>query len=95
LIVLQVGNPIFMTSFWCVPGRLLKGPSSAGAIALVSSIGATGGFFGPNIIGLLKQTTGTDSGAWLGLACLALLGGLVCIGLRQAERISRGAYTPR
>ncbi len=90
LVVLQVGNPIFMTSFWCVPTRLLKGASAAAGIALVSSIGTSGGFFGPSIIGFLKQTTGSDSGAFFGLACLALLGALVCIGLRQTA-----AFSPR
>jgi ACS family tartrate transporter-like MFS transporter len=88
LVVLQVGNPIFMTSFWCVPTRLLKGPSAAAGIALVSSIGTSGGFFGPSIIGFLKQTTGSDSGAFLGLAGLALLGAVVCIGLRQTAAFS-------
>ena len=90
LAVLQIGNPIFMTSFWCVPTKLLKGSSAAAGIALISSIGTTGGFFGPSIIGYLKQTTGSDSGAFLGLAGLALLGAFVCIGLRQAT-----AFRPR
>jgi MFS transporter, ACS family, tartrate transporter len=83
LVVLQVGNPIFMSSFWCVPTKFLKGSSAAVGIALISSIGTTGGFFGPSIIGFLKQTTGSDSGAFLGLAGLALLGAFVCIALRQ------------
>jgi len=84
LVVLQIGNPIFMSSFWCLPTKLLKGSSAAAGIALVSSIGTTGGFFGPSIIGFLKQTTGSDTGAFLGLACLALLGAIICIALRQA-----------
>jgi MFS family permease len=83
LVVLHTGNPIFMTSFWCVPTKFLKGTSAAAGIALISSIGTSGGFFGPSIIGFLKQTSGSDSGAFLGLSGLALLGALVCIGLRQ------------
>jgi MFS transporter, ACS family, tartrate transporter len=83
LIILHVGNPLFMTSFWCAPAKFLKGSSAAAAIALVSSVGTSGGFFGPSIIGFLKQTTGGDSGAFLGLALLALLGALVCVALRQ------------
>jgi ACS family tartrate transporter-like MFS transporter len=83
LVVLQIGNPIFNSSFWCLPTKFLKGNSAATGIALVSSIGTTGGFFGPSIIGFLKQTTGSDAGAFLGLAGLALVGSLVCIGLRQ------------
>jgi MFS transporter, ACS family, tartrate transporter len=83
LVVMQVGNPIFMASFWCVPTKFLKGSSAAAGIALVSSIGTTGGFFGPNIVGLLKQTTGGDSGAFFGLSVLGLLGALACLAIRE------------
>jgi MFS transporter, ACS family, tartrate transporter len=100
LVVLQLGNPIFMASFWCVPEKLFKGSSAAAAIALVSSVGTSGGFFGPSIIGFLKQTSGGDSSAFLGLAGLALFGALVCIGLRQtaalgANRVIREAPVSR
>jgi MFS family permease len=84
------------------PTRLLQGSSAAAGIALVSSIGTSGGFFGPSIIGFLKQTTGSDSGAFLGLAGLALLGALVCLGLRQTAAFgylrplpAKAAVTPR
>ena len=83
LVVIALGSPLFMTSFWCLPTKFLKGASAAAGIALISAIGSSGGFFGPSLIGFLKQTTGSDLGAFLGLAALALLGGLVCAGLRQ------------
>jgi len=76
-------SPLFAGSFWCLPTRFLKGPSAAVGIGLVSAIGSAGGFFGPNIIGFLKQTTGSDVGAFLGLAVLALLGTYVCLELRR------------
>lgn len=79
-----------MTSFWCLPTKFLKGASAAAGIALISAIGSSGGFFGPSLIGFLKQTTGSDLGAFLGLAALALVGGLVCAGLRQIA-----AFKPR
>ena len=83
LAIMQIGNPLFNTSFWCAPAKLLKGFSAALGIALVSSIGTSGGFFGPSIIGFFRQITGGDSGAFLGLAGLALLGASVCLGLRR------------
>jgi len=76
-------SPLFLGSFWCLPTRFLKGPSAAAAIGLVSAIGSTGGFIGPSIIGLLKQTTGSDVGAFLGLGALAASGTFVCLGLRR------------
>jgi MFS transporter, ACS family, tartrate transporter len=84
LVVSALGNPMFMSSFWCLPTRFMQGTSAAAGIALISSIGTTGGFFGPAIIGFLKDTTGSDRGAFFGFAGLALLGALVLFGLRQS-----------
>jgi ACS family tartrate transporter-like MFS transporter len=83
LAVAVIGNPVFMSSFWCLPTTFLKGTAAAAGIALISSVGTTGGFFGPTIVGFLKQSTGGDTGAFFGLAALALIGGLVLLGLRQ------------
>jgi MFS transporter, ACS family, tartrate transporter len=83
LAFIPVSTSLFMSPFWCLPTKFLKGPSAAAGIALVSAIGSSGGFFGPSILGFLKQRSGSDAGAFFGLAGLALLGSLVCIGLRQ------------
>jgi ACS family tartrate transporter-like MFS transporter len=45
--------------------------------------GSSGGFFGPSIIGFLRNTTGSDSGGLFALAGLALVGGIVCLVLRE------------
>ena len=89
LAVGAAGNALFNTSFWCLPSKFLKGSSAAAGIALVSSVGTTGGFFGPSIVGLLKQATGTDSGAFLGLSGLALIGAFVCLALTRLSAFKR------
>jgi ACS family tartrate transporter-like MFS transporter len=81
---------VFMSSFWCLPTKFLKDTSAAAGIALISAIGATGGFVGPSMIGFLKQTAGGDAGAFLGLAALALLGSLVCMALRRLAMFRPG-----
>jgi ACS family tartrate transporter-like MFS transporter len=85
LALIPIGLPVFMAPFWCLPGMFLKGPAAAAGIALINTIGTTGGFFGPSIIGVLKQVTGGDAGAFLGLASLSVTGALVCWGLRRAS----------
>jgi ACS family tartrate transporter-like MFS transporter len=85
LALLPLGVPIMVSSFWCLPSKLLKGPAFAAGIALISSIGTTGGFFGPSIIGYLKQATGGDTGAFVGLAGLSLAGLLVCMAVGQTR----------
>jgi MFS family permease len=83
LVLLATGSPTLLGSFWCLPTRFLKGPAAAAGIALIAGVGATGGFVGPYLIGLLKRTSGSDVGAFYGLAALALVGSFVCIGLRR------------
>ncbi|HXC54537.1 MAG TPA: MFS transporter [Rhizomicrobium sp.] len=45
--------------FWTLPPSFLGGTAAAGGIALINSISNLGGFFGPAIMGWLKQHTGT------------------------------------
>jgi len=96
--LIALNFPLCMAAFWCLPTRLLKGPSAAAAIALINAIGACGGFFGPTIIGSLKQATGSDAGAFVGLGLIAAAGAGVCVALRrlpvfkpQRAAVTRGA----
>jgi ACS family tartrate transporter-like MFS transporter len=96
LLVMAMLSPLFMSSFWCLPTKLLHGTSAAAGIALISAIGSSGGFFGPSITGFLKHSTNSDAGAFYGLAALALMGGLVILGLRRMtvfspRRVATGA----
>jgi MFS transporter, ACS family, tartrate transporter len=83
LMFIPLSTPLFMSPFWCLPTKFLKGTSAAAGIALISAIGSSGGFFGPSMIGFLKQKAGGDVGAFFGLAALAFVGSLVLIALRQ------------
>lgn len=54
--------------FWTLPTQMLRGMAAAGGLALLNSFSNLGGFFGPYMMGWLKQTTGTYS---LGMALLS------------------------
>lgn len=82
LTCLTLCSPLVMTSFWCLPTQFLKGPSAAAGIALINSIGQCGGFFGPSILGIVKQVTGSDSGGLFALAAVGLAGSFICLALR-------------
>jgi D-galactonate transporter len=63
-------------AFWAVPPTYLNGRARASGIALVSSIGASGGFISPNIVGQVKMLTGSiDAGLYVmtGILCLGAL----------------------
>ncbi|MCY8935658.1 MFS transporter [Peribacillus frigoritolerans] len=44
--------------FWAIPPSFLTGAAAGGAIALINSIGNLGGFFGPYIVGWIRDLTG-------------------------------------
>jgi ACS family tartrate transporter-like MFS transporter len=63
--------------FWAIPTRFLAGTAAAGGIALINSIGNTGGFIGPWAIGLLKTHTGDfRAGALVLAGAMAVAGGI-------------------
>jgi ACS family tartrate transporter-like MFS transporter len=55
-------------TIWIFPSTLLTGTAAAAGIALINSVGSTGGFFGPTIIGWVRDATGGFQGALLFLA---------------------------
>jgi ACS family tartrate transporter-like MFS transporter len=57
------------TSFWPLPSQFLSGTAAAGAIAFINAIGNLGGYFGPFVVGWIKDTTKSFE---MGLYFLAL-----------------------
>jgi len=58
------------TVFWAMPSEHIKGPAAAGGIALINTIGLSGGFWGPAIIGWANVSTGNSH---LGILIIAAL----------------------
>jgi len=54
--------------FWTLPTAILSGATAAAGIAAINSIGNLSGYFGPFVVGWIKDATG--SFAW-GLAAIA------------------------
>jgi MFS transporter, ACS family, tartrate transporter len=67
-------------AFWAMPTSLLSGRPAAGAIALINTIGVTGGIFGPVVVGAAKDAGSLEAG----LGVLAFV--LVC-GAALASRL--------
>lgn len=64
-------------TFWCLPRAVLQGTAAAGGIALINAVGNLGGFAGPNVLGVIKNSTGSYSVALVILAA----GGFAAAGL--------------
>ena len=77
------------TAFWPLPSQFLSGTAAAGGIAFINAIGNLGGYFGPFVVGWIKDQTG-GFGAALGfLAACAVLSALLAIWWRHLATKSR------
>jgi MFS family permease len=76
--------------FWSLPPAFLSGSMAAASIALVNAVGNLGGFFGPQIIGYLRDRTGNFSWAMAAMALFPLMAAVIVIllgrdaGMRRA-----------
>jgi MFS family permease len=71
--------------FWALPGKFVVGSAAAGAIALINSMGAVGGFFGPIIVADLKKATGGFFMPMVFLAGVLIVGAILTLFLRRTR----------
>jgi MFS transporter, ACS family, tartrate transporter len=77
--------------FWTLPTAFLSGTAAAAGIAAVNSIGNLGGYFGPQIFGLLRDRTGSDLAGLGFLAGCALVGIVIVLVLGHNPSLERAA----
>ena len=85
----QLGQRSVQGVFWAIPPMFLGGTAAAAGIALINSVGNLGGFFGPTIMGWLRQVSGSYSAGLLVLAGALVFEAILVMTLRlpsEAER---------
>ena len=87
--VASAGIYAALAVFWTLPTAILRGMAAAGGLALLNSFANTGGFFGPYLMGWLKQTTGSYA---LGLDVLA---GFEVLAALSVVLIGRAFFRPQ
>jgi ACS family tartrate transporter-like MFS transporter len=63
--------------FWTLPTAFLSGTAAAAGIAAVNSIGNLGGYFAPQVFGILKDATQSDFTGLVFLAASALIAAIL------------------
>jgi ACS family tartrate transporter-like MFS transporter len=84
-------------NIWIFPTTLLTGAAAAAGIALINSVGSTGGFFGPSIIGWVRDATGGFSSALLVLAAAMAVtaGAILVLGHSMRDMMRRPTIIAR
>lgn len=72
--------------FWTIPPRFLVGTAAAGGLAFINSIGTLGGFFGPFMMGWLKDLTGSFNSGLLMMAGILVISTGLAASLRLFVR---------
>jgi MFS transporter, ACS family, tartrate transporter len=80
--ICQMGQRSVMSVFWAIPPMLLGGTAAAAGIALINAIGNLGGFFGPSVMGWLRDMTGGYTGGLLVLAGALIIEAILVASLR-------------
>ncbi|MEO5705914.1 MAG: MFS transporter [Alteraurantiacibacter sp.] len=72
LALVGAGTLSWLTISWSFPTSFLTGAAAAGGIAMINALANLGGFFGPDLIGTVRDANGGDStAAFLLLAAMA------------------------
>ncbi len=75
--------------FWALPARLLAGAGAASGIALINTLGQTGGIVSPILIGRVKDLTGSATPALFLISGLCVAGALILLFLAPAQLRAR------
>ena len=89
LILTVIGNQCVPATFWSLPTALLTGTAAAGGLAMINAVGALGGWFGPWVFGLVKDSTGSDNIALLCLALAPIMSAVLVIAVGHDRRMER------
>ncbi|MDR5761072.1 MFS transporter [Caballeronia sp. LZ035] len=77
------------TVFWAIPSEVLAGPAAAGGIALINTIGLSGGFWGPAVFGWVKSATGSTNGGLYAMAGMATLACVLILANRCTVTVTK------
>jgi ACS family tartrate transporter-like MFS transporter len=72
------------TAFWPMPSLFLTGAAAAGAIAQINAIGNLGGYFGPFIVGWIKDATNSFQAGLYFLAACSLMAAVIAFFAARA-----------
>ena len=68
---------------WSLPSKFLTGLAASSGIAFINSVGTTGGFVGPYMMGVLKDATGSFQTGVAALAGIMMFSGACALWLRR------------
>src|SRR5205814_857410 len=83
LSVAMAGLASMMGPFWALATARTSGAGGAAAIALINSVGNTGGFAGPYLLGAVNDATHSFAAGLVIIAAVVTVGGSLILAIRE------------
>jgi ACS family tartrate transporter-like MFS transporter len=84
--IAMLGLKAYLPAFWALPSVMLTEAAAAASIGLINSFGNLGGWFGPSVLGYVRQSTGSyAAGLWF-LAASMSVAACIILGLGIGKR---------
>ncbi|MCP5412235.1 MAG: MFS transporter [Alphaproteobacteria bacterium] len=80
----------YVAVFWAVPSAMLTGAAAAAGLAMINAVANLGSFFGPTMVGWVRDVTGNYSLAIMILGLGPLAASVIAASLRGARRFEGG-----
>ena len=77
-----------MGPFWALTTRRMGGAAAAGGVAMITMLGAVGGFLGPYVTGRLRDATDSFASGLYLIGGLALVAAMLSLAVRRQERLN-------
>ncbi len=92
--LVAAGALTWLAMFWMLPTAFLSGLAAAGGIAAINALGNLGGYFGPDLIGRIRDANGGESSAaFVTLAVAALVSAVLTFAIATIRpKASAAAY---
>jgi ACS family tartrate transporter-like MFS transporter len=84
--VAAIGMYAALAVFITIPSSFLTGAALAGGFGVINGMGNFGGYFGPQVTGLIKDATGSFAGAVASFGVAMAVGGAIVLVLKFASR---------
>jgi MFS transporter, ACS family, tartrate transporter len=86
--VVAIGLWSTMGPFWALTTRMIGGAAAAGGVAIITMVGALGGFLGPYVMGRLRDATHSFAGGLYLIGGLALVAAMLSLAARRPGRLN-------
>ena len=77
-----------MGPFWALTTRMIGGAAAAGGVAIITMLGAVGGFFGPYATGRLRDATDSFASGLYLVGGLALAAAMLSVAVGRQQRLN-------